>query len=108
MLERIITPTKRLEEKANAYATEGDETSGTCIVQEEADAFIAGANYILDAFEHWATGLWEVNGGPDPSSQFHYGFLVARDIKERCLPMFRSIEIHSVNTKKEEIIVKED
>lgn len=36
---------EELEEAAEKYATEGDETSGLFVIKEEADAFIAGANW---------------------------------------------------------------
>ncbi len=75
MSEKVTTPTQRLIEASTRFDTE-----------DERKAFIEGANYILDMFEHWATGLW------NSDQPFHYGWQVANDIKERCLPMFRNVE----------------
>ena len=80
-MEKQTTPTERLLEVANTFKTD-----------EERKAFIEGANYILDQFEHWATGLWLTHGGPDHSNQFVYGYLVAHDIKDKKIPMFRTTE----------------
>ena len=58
-----------------------------CIDRKQESAFKEGAEYVLHAFEHWATGLW--NGYQDIDKPFHYGFQVADDIKKRCIPMLR-------------------
>lgn len=79
MSEKVTTPTQRLIEASTRFDTE-----------DERKAFIEGANYILDNFEHWSTGLW--SSWKNPDEPLHYGWQVANDIKERCLPMFRNVE----------------
>ena len=86
-MERATTPTEKLVSASERFDTE-----------DERKAFIEGANYIMDSFEHWANGLWAVEGGPDQTDEYKYGFLVAADIRNRCLPMFRKVE-HKENTK---------
>lgn len=76
-MEKQTTPTERLIEASTRFDTE-----------DERKAFIEGANYILNQFEHWAKGLWSVQGG-GPGDIFPYGCSVARDILDDKIKKFR-------------------
>lgn len=73
---------EELEEAAKRYATEGDEISGLCIIDEEVEAFKAGANYVLEEFADIVNKNTKPNGMEDRAKMASDMLILIKQLKK--------------------------
>ena len=91
---------EELEEAAKRYATEGDEISGLHIIDEEVDAFIAGAKWKEEQFEK--NRLEHCNSITNEQAELEQGFIDQHLDKNDRMPTFLDAIEYGMRLQKEQ------
>ena len=104
MEQEVLPVSEDLKEAAKRYATEGDEISGLYIIDEEVEAFKAGAKWQKEQFEK--NRLKHCNSITNEQAELEQGFIDQHLDKYNRMPTFLDAIEYGMRLQKEQMMEK--